>query len=147
MRPRCRRLARALVILLLLGWLVLPAGSLNATEEPKDKYPWRDDLYGRQLHTVKVNGYAYYDEARSIIGMVNELRMSLGLHPLMYNAILEEAAMLRAAETSVLWSHMRPDGTFIFYTPPFSGKTSPPATPTPKRPFSSGSNRRATTAR
>lgn len=135
MRPTVTRLARVLVILVLLGCLIFPAGSLNATEEQKDKYPWRDDLYGRQLHTVKVNGYAYYDEARSIIGMVNELRMSLGLHPLVYNAILEEAAMLRAAETSVLWSHMRPDGTFIFYTPPYSGENIAAGNTTPEKTF------------
>ncbi len=42
---------------------------------------------------------------------VNEARVAAGLSPLTYNASLGEAAKLRAAEQSILFSHTRPDGS------------------------------------
>ncbi|MDO5737864.1 MAG: CAP domain-containing protein [Eubacteriales bacterium] len=128
--PKPKKLSKFLTALMLLV-LLLPNLHVRATA---DKYPWRDELFGQKLANIQVDGYAYYADARSILAMVNELRGSLGLHPLVYNAELEAAAMLRAAETSILWSHMRPDGSFIYYTPPYNaeniaaGNSSPEAT-------------------
>lgn len=66
-------------------------------------------------------------EARSMLGMINSFRASndawywngdnktkttcSGLQPLTYDYALEQAAMLRAAEIAVSFSHTRPNGT------------------------------------
>lgn len=68
-------------------------------------------------------------EARKMIDMINDFRESdakcwneddsaevayAGLQPLTYDYALEQAAMLRAAEIAVSFSHTRPDGTRCF---------------------------------
>lgn len=69
-------------------------------------------------------------EARSMLGMINSFRASndawywngdnktkttcSGLQPLTYDYALEQAAMLRAAEIAVSFSHTRPNGTDCF---------------------------------
>ncbi|MDO5734017.1 MAG: CAP domain-containing protein [Eubacteriales bacterium] len=129
-----RYISLGLALIVLLFSLVLaPATVAKAVD--LDKYPWRDQLFGRDLVEVKVDGYAYYEEARKILAMVNELRASLGLHPLVYNAQLEQAAMQRAAETSILWSHMRPNGTFIYYSSPYSSENIAAGNITPEKTF------------
>lgn len=69
-------------------------------------------------------------EARSMLDMINDFRASndawywngdnetkttcSGLQPLIYDYALEQAAMLRAAEIAVSFSHTRPNGTDCF---------------------------------
>mgnify|MGYP004585523793 CR=1 FL=1 len=48
--------------------------------------------------------------AQEVIRLVNEERAKVGKAPLQYNAKLQEIAMLRAKEISILFSHDRPDG-------------------------------------
>lgn len=100
-----------------LGAGIVPSPVLLAEEH--NETPWKDALDASPRGEVVVSGYAYYDLARSIIPMVNDLRRSLGIAPLTYNVNLEQAAMVRAAETSMLWSHMRPDGTYIYESLPY----------------------------
>lgn len=73
-------------------------------------------------------------EARSMLSMINSFRASSdawywnegdkskttcsGLQPLTYDYALEQAAMLRAAEIAVSFSHTRPNGTLCFTTLP-----------------------------
>ena len=51
----------------------------------------------------------------ALLRMVNEERRLLGLNQLVKDERLMKAAMIRASEQQVLFSHMRPDGT-PFYT-------------------------------
>lgn len=53
--------------------------------------------------------------AQEVIRLTNIERAKVGKAPLQYNAKLQEAAMLRAKEISILFSHGRPDGR-IFNT-------------------------------
>lgn len=69
-----------------------------------------------EMQELDLKGRAYYDEARKVLEMVNELRASLGVEPLELNLQLEDLALVRAAETSVHWDHRRPDGTYLYET-------------------------------
>ena len=51
-----------------------------------------------------------YDYAYEVLKLVNEERAKVNLEPLVMDADLTEAAMQRAAETHVFFSHTRPDG-------------------------------------
>lgn len=75
-----------------------------------------DQISQGQIQDFDIAGTAYYDEARSLLTMVNDLRASLGIAPLAFNMQLEDLALLRAAETSIYWSHMRPDGSYLYET-------------------------------
>jgi uncharacterized protein YkwD len=48
--------------------------------------------------------------AQEVIRLVNIERAKVGKTPLQYNAKLQDAAMLRAKEISICYSHRRPDG-------------------------------------
>lgn len=62
-------------------------------------------------YTVKVEGTLFYSEAREVLNRVNEERALKGLGALSMDGELTEAAMQRAAECAVNFSHTRPDGT------------------------------------
>ena len=80
--------------------------------------------------TLKVEGTYGQTEARNMLSMINSFRKSSdawywneentekvvcsGLKDLKYDARLETAAMLRAVEIAVVFSHNRPDGTSCF---------------------------------
>lgn len=49
--------------------------------------------------------------AMQVIHLVNQERAKEGLLPLTYDANIEKAALIRAKETEVSFSHTRPDGT------------------------------------
>lgn len=55
-----------------------------------------------------------YDEAFRVLNLTNEARAEKGLEPLTMDTELLEAAMQRAAETVVYYSHTRPDGSDCF---------------------------------
>jgi len=64
--------------------------------------------------TVTIRGTRNYDLANEVLPIVNEERAKLGLAPLKISAELMEVAMKRAAEISIYWSHMRPNGMDCF---------------------------------
>lgn len=64
--------------------------------------------------TVKVTGTCDYDRAYKVIGLVNKERKKKGEASLKMDEDLMKAAMLRAAECSVAFSHTRPSGKSCF---------------------------------
>ena len=61
-----------------------------------------------------LGGAVHQGQAFEKHAMVNGARARLGRKPLQWDAALEEAAMQRAAETYILFSHTRPDGRDCF---------------------------------
>lgn len=68
----------------------------------------------RKLEKVTVTGTRNYDMAYSVLNLVNSERAKQGLGALSMESSLLETAMVRAAETAVLFSHTRPDGSTCF---------------------------------
>lgn len=62
----------------------------------------------------QVNGTAMYANAARVLELMNAERAAAGLAPLVMDQALTDAAMLRAAEISVAFSHTRPDGSKCF---------------------------------
>lgn len=85
----------------------------NVKEYPENLKKTDDGSYV-QLGNLKFKGKYNYDKAYEVLKLVNEERAKKGLSPLKMDRELLEAAMLRAAETSVLFDHQRPDGTDCF---------------------------------
>jgi uncharacterized protein YkwD len=54
--------------------------------------------------------------AMQVIELTNKERIKYGEEPLTYNAALQKAAMVRAKDISVYFSHARPDGSNASYT-------------------------------
>ncbi len=65
----------------------------------------------RMLEFFTVSGSYSYSKAFEVLDIVNQRRREAGLPDLVMNASLLESAMQRAAESSVLFSHTRPDGS------------------------------------
>jgi uncharacterized protein YjdB len=59
-------------------------------------------------------GTCNYDYAYEVFNLVNEERVAAGLSELVLSQALLDTAMLRAEETSVVWSHTRPNGESCF---------------------------------
>lgn len=66
-----------------------------------------------------INGTFDYDETAEVYRQLNALRSSLGLSPLKLDKKLMDVAMQRAAETSIYYSHTRPNGEDCFSLIPF----------------------------
>lgn len=64
--------------------------------------------------SIKVSGNTYYDYAFQVLDLVNEERAKNGLSALTMDTDMLSAAMKRAAETNVYFSHTRPDGSDCF---------------------------------
>lgn len=64
--------------------------------------------------TLKIEVFEDYAKAYEVLALVNAERQKVGVAPLVMDETLLEAAMHRAAETVILWSHGRPDGTLCF---------------------------------
>lgn len=64
--------------------------------------------------TASVRGTLKYDEAYKVLEYTNKLRRDAGAKPLKMDADLLNAAMLRAAETALIFDHIRPDGRDCF---------------------------------
>ncbi len=73
-----------------------------------------DDKASSSQETVTVSGTNNYAEAYAVLDIVNEERAAQGLSALTMDKELLEAAMLRAAEISLLFSHTRPSNTTCF---------------------------------
>ncbi len=63
---------------------------------------------------IKVSGTLSYDDANNELELVNQVRAEVGASPVVLDAELTEAAMKRAAELAVVFSHTRPDNTSCF---------------------------------
>ena len=72
------------------------------------------DVQAYSLLDVSVTGKQYYDKAYEVLDIVNEERSAEGLEPLVMDEDLLETAMERAVETSLYFSHTRPDKTSCF---------------------------------
>ncbi|MCC8045061.1 MAG: leucine-rich repeat protein [Clostridiales bacterium] len=66
------------------------------------------------METVTLSGTYYYDQAYEVLKLVNKERTAAGLSKLTMDADLLEAAMKRAAETAISFSHTRPSGLTCF---------------------------------
>lgn len=64
--------------------------------------------------TVYVSGTENYDYAKQVVELVNQERAKKGAAPVTIDAELTEAAMQRAAECALNFSHTRPDGEDCF---------------------------------
>lgn len=102
-----------LLCLLLLGPWVGPRA-----EHYDPRYPYAPDLAKGPFETIRLDGRSYLASARSTLAMLNAVRTAYGSPPLELDATLEAAAMQRAAETSVLWAHCRPDGSYMYIDQP-----------------------------
>lgn len=73
--------------------------------------------------TVSVKGKFRYEDAYKILEYTNQIRAEAGVKPLTMDKDLLEAAMQRAAETALYFSHTRPDGSSCFTAcPKMSGE-------------------------
>lgn len=64
--------------------------------------------------TLKVTGQYKRQMAAQVLTLVNSERTSRGYSKLKWDSTLEKAALRRAAETAVKFSHTRPDGTMCY---------------------------------
>lgn len=60
---------------------------------------------------VKVAGVEYYSKAREVLAIVNKERAALGRSELKFDEKMMDAAMQRATELAIFYSHTRPDGS------------------------------------
>lgn len=63
-----------------------------------------------QERTLSVNGQENYDEAEKVFRLINQTRAAQGVGKVELDAELTETAMLRAAELSLYYGHVRPCG-------------------------------------
>ena len=60
---------------------------------------------------MSTTGFAQNSTEAEVISKVNQIRVANGLNSLRYDASLEGAADVRANESTVRFSHTRPDGS------------------------------------
>ena len=87
--------------------------STEAAESPYDS-ALTDDIYASATGTLNISGTQNYTYASQVITLLNEQRVNNGLSPLTADSTLTAAAMQRAAETVIYFSHTRPDGSRCF---------------------------------
>ena len=87
--------------------------STEAAESPYDS-ALTDDIYASATGTLNISGTQNYTYASQVITLLNEQRVNNGLSPLIADSTLTAAAMQRAAETVIYFSHTRPDGSRCF---------------------------------
>ena len=63
------------------------------------------------LVPLNITGSHHFNTANQLLILVNQERQRVGLSPLSMDWNLQDAAMVRAREVSVYFSHTRPDGT------------------------------------
>ncbi len=72
------------------------------------------DLSGEEIIDLNVSGEENYSYSNEVLNQLNKLRKSLNLSPLTMDKELLDAAMQRAAELSIYYSHTRPNGESAF---------------------------------
>ena len=87
--------------------------STEAAESPYDS-ALTDDIYASATGTLNISGTQNYTYASQVITLLNEQRVNNGLSPLTADSTLTAAAMQRAAETVIYFSHTRPNGSRCF---------------------------------
>lgn len=85
------------------------AGCTNLTIEYLADLEEQEDGSYLKLDHVEVSGTRHYDAAYQILALVNQERAKEGRAPLTMDRDLLEAAMKRAAELSIDFSHTRPN--------------------------------------
>ena len=86
----------SLVIALLFNSIIFGVAHIEAANE---------------VTCIKVKGYYDYDKAFKVLDILNAKRKEAGLGQLVMDTKLLDAAMRRSVEASVIFSHVRPDGT------------------------------------
>ena len=76
--------------------------------------PYLDSVDPVAEMTLSITGQEGYADAYKILDMINQQRQANGLGKLQMDKELLEAAMQRAAECAVYYSHTRPDGSSCF---------------------------------
>ena len=105
---------------LLLAMIPLAASAATMTSEELDA----------QVKAIQAEGSYLQTDARAMLDMINDFRTGpdawywnedntqkvqvTGLQELTYDYALEQIAIRRAAELSILFNHIRPDGTLCF---------------------------------
>lgn len=123
---KTRELLGVCVVILICMWAMgQSACEAYASDEDSmmtiERYEGSDDS-NMQTDSIDVNvngattvsGAKCYSMAFEVLGLVNQRRAENGLSALTMDADLLEAAMLRAAEITVSFSHTRPDGEDCF---------------------------------
>ncbi len=100
-----------LFIITLIIFNILPKSFANTSED--NMYNVQESS-NKSLATIKIDGYFDYKKANEVLTIVNKERANNGLAALKMDRSLLETAMQRAAETSIYWDHIRPDGTYCF---------------------------------
>lgn len=77
-------------------------------------YPYVDGIEPVSMTTLSVTGEAVYSEAFEIVELINVQRRKNNLPAVKMDKGLLDAAMLRAAECTVYYSHTRPNGLQCF---------------------------------
>lgn len=83
-----------------------PSTSITSEDLNQEEY---GENASRYLQTVKYDVYQNYDYAYEVLSLVNIERAAEGLAPLKWDPELMEAAMERAGELVLLFSHTRPN--------------------------------------
>lgn len=93
---------RVLIIALLIVMLATPASFAAGSRSDNDK---------GELNTCYIKVDRYYDYAFEMLELINEVRTEEGVRPLKMDKALLDAAMMRAGESAVFFSHTRPNNT------------------------------------
>ena len=75
---------------------------------------YKRQIYASATGTLNISGTQNYTYASQVITLLNEQRVNNGLSPLTADSTLTAAAMQRAAETVIYFSHTRPNGSRCF---------------------------------
>ena len=70
------------------------------------------------MDQLRITGLREYDNAYAVLDLVNARRAENGLPPLVMDQDLLSAAMGRAGECALFFSHTRPDGSICFFASP-----------------------------
>ena len=93
----------------------VPAASLQASPAAMSADAGdRQESPRSEVTSIEIAGTADQEQARKVLSMVNDARADAGVAPLAWSTDLESAALQRAVEISLLFSHTRPNGDRCF---------------------------------
>ena len=104
-----KRIATIFLCLVLLV-SVFPMGVITVSAEEEYTEAELQEMFG-PMTTVEYVGTADYQKAYETFELINSVRAEAGKSALKMDAKLTEAAMKRAAESAVLFTHVRPNAT------------------------------------
>ena len=97
-----------------IGALPSVIGEAVSAENIFGEGAYTEDMAASASGTLNISGYQNYTYASQVVDLLNEQRVNNGLSPVTADSSLTAAAMQRAAETAVYFSHTRPDGSRCF---------------------------------